>query len=146
MKWRHAQSRDSTDLPPSPGTMPRDTQSIMGTSGNVFQSLPAREGSSSALFENSRNLASASCGLGSGNTVNIMEHGRRVRREPQSWSIPTPRFNQCSNATSNPMYHTEGICFLEWCDGLPEISNLGNASSNIPRLYGISKLESQLQD
>ena len=65
----------------------------------------------SSLFENSRNLASASCGLGSGNTVNIMEHGRRVRREPQSSSIPTPRFNQCSNTTSNPLHHTEGICF-----------------------------------
>ena len=60
---------------PSPGgrlcsdsRLPLDTLNSMGTSGNVFESPPAR-GLSSALFENSRNLASSSCGLGSGNTV-----------------------------------------------------------------------------
>ena len=45
--------------------------------------------------------ASSSCGLGLGTTGNIMEHGRGVRREPQSSSIPTPRFNQ-GIATLNP--------------------------------------------
>ena len=43
-----------------------DTRNSIGTSGNVCESLPAREGPSSALFENSQNLASSSCGLGSG--------------------------------------------------------------------------------
>ena len=38
------------------------------------------------------NLESSSCGLTSGNT---MEHGRVVRRDPQSSTIPSPRFNQC---------------------------------------------------
>ena len=42
--------------------LPLDTRNSMGTSGNVFESLPAREGPSSALFENSKNLASYSCG------------------------------------------------------------------------------------
>ena len=36
-----------------------------------------------------------------------MEHGRGVRREPQSWSIPTPRSNQ-SIGTLNPMYRAGG--------------------------------------
>ena len=37
--------------------LPLDTRNIMGTSGNVFESLLAQEGLSSALFENPRNLA-----------------------------------------------------------------------------------------
>ena len=71
--------------------LPHDTRNSIGTSGNVFKCLPARDGPSSSIFENSRKLASSSCGLTSGN---IMEHGRGVRRDPQSSSIPTPRFNQ----------------------------------------------------
>ena len=74
----------------------------MGTSGTVFESLLAREGPFSAFFENLQNLASSSCGLGSGNTGNIIEPGRGVRRYPiselhlgkftdsvefQSWSV-----------------------------------------------------------
>ena len=43
-------SRDSGSL---------DTRDFTGTSGNVFES-PAREGPSSALFVNSKNLASSS--------------------------------------------------------------------------------------
>ena len=34
-----------------------DTRNVMGTSGNVFERLPAREGRTSTLFENSKNLA-----------------------------------------------------------------------------------------
>ena len=80
-----------------------DTLNSMGSSGNVLQSPLAREGPSSALFENSKNVASSSCGLGSGNT---MEHGRGVRREPQSSSIPTPRCDQ-GLQTLNPLYQLE---------------------------------------
>ena len=36
--------------------------------------------------------------------------------------------------------------FSQWYDGFTEISDLGNACWKIPRLLGISKLESQLQD
>ena len=71
--------------------LPLDTRNTTGTSGNVFESLPARESRSSALFENSKSMASSYRGLGPGNTGNIMEHGRSVRRGPQSSSIPTPR-------------------------------------------------------
>ena len=40
-------------------------------------------------------------------TGNFMEHGRGVRRDPQSSSIPTPRFNQ-GIETLNPLCHTGG--------------------------------------
>ena len=83
-----------------------DTRNSMGTSGNVLEHLPAQEGPSCALFEDSKNLASSSCGLGSSNTGNIMEHGRKVRRDPQSSSIQTPRFNQGIDPL-NPLYHTQ---------------------------------------
>ena len=56
---------------------------FVGISGNVIESLLAREGPSSALFNNSRNLASSSCGLGTGTTEHITAHGRGARREPQ---------------------------------------------------------------
>ena len=74
--------------------LPRDTRNTVGTSRNVVESLLAREGPSSSIFEkqilseNSRNLASSLCGLGSGNTGNAMEHGGGVRRDPQSSSMP----------------------------------------------------------
>ena len=51
-----------------------DTRNTVGVSGNVFESLPARAGRSSALLESSLNLASSSCVLGSSDTGNIMEH------------------------------------------------------------------------
>ena len=76
-------------VPSRDSALPLDTRNSMDTSGNVFESLLAREGPSSALFDNSKNLASSSCGVGSGNT---MEYDRGVRRDPQSSSIPTPTF------------------------------------------------------
>ena len=79
----------------------------MVTSGNVFESLAAGEGSSSALFENSPNLTSSSCGLGQVITGNIMKHERGERRESQSSTIVTPRFNQ-DVATLSPISHTRG--------------------------------------
>ena len=66
----------------------------MGIPGNVFESLPAREGPSSAFFENSRNLASSSCGLGPGNTGHIMEHWKRGETRSAEFLIPTPCFTQ----------------------------------------------------
>ena len=58
-------------MPSRDSGLPHDTQNIMGTSGNVFESLPAREGPSSALFENSRNLAPSSRGLRPGITATL---------------------------------------------------------------------------
>ena len=57
--------------------LPHDTRHSMGTSGKVFESLPARDGPSSAFFENPKTLASSSCGLRQGNTGNIFETLRR---------------------------------------------------------------------
>ena len=85
---------------------PLDAENSMGNSQNIFESLPAREGPSSALFENSKNLASFSCELGSGNAV---EHRKGVRPDPQSSSMPTPRCDQ-SLGTLNPLYHIGGTC------------------------------------
>ena len=61
---------------------------------NVFESLPARQGQPSNLFENSRNLASSSPGLRLNITGNTMVPEREVRREPQDSSIPVPRFQK----------------------------------------------------
>ena len=91
--------------------LPLDTRNTMGSLGNVFESLLAREGPSSALFENSQNLASSSCGLRYGTTGYIVKHERGVRQEPESSTIPTPRFNQ-GVATMNPMSHIGGTFSL----------------------------------
>ena len=61
--------------------LPLDTRNTMGTSGNFLESLLAREGPSSALFEKSWNLAPFSCQQGRATTGNIMEHVRGVRQE-----------------------------------------------------------------
>ena len=53
----------------------------MGIQGNVFESLSARHGHSSPLFDNSKNLASSSCG---------MEQSSGMRREGQSSTVPNP--------------------------------------------------------
>ena len=103
--------------------LPPDTQNPVGSWGNVFEGLPGREGQSSAFFENPKNLASSSCGLGSGNTV---EHWKVVRRDPRSSSIPNPRFDH-GIATLNPWRNF----FSKWCDGPSEMSDLGTASRKI---------------
>ena len=87
--------------------MPPDSRNSWSASGNVFESLPARGEPSSALFENSRGLASSCCGLRPGNTDNILEQGERVRPEPQSCTIRTPRFAQ----VPGPLYRTGGTYF-----------------------------------
>ena len=59
---------------------------------NVFESLPARDGLSSALFEKSKNLASSACGLRQSKTRKMIEQGEGMGRESQGSKIPTPRF------------------------------------------------------
>ena len=90
--------------------LPLGTRNSMVPQETFFESLPAREGPSLAVFEKSKNLASSSCGLASGNTA---EHWKVVRRDLQE---------------------------------LLEISDLGTASWNIPRLIAVSKLGSQHRD
>ena len=96
---RGMRSRDSC--------LPHDTRNSMGNSGNVCESLLARDGPSSAFFDNPKNLASSFCGLRPGNTGNIMKHEEVVRREPQSSTIPAPRFTR-NHSTWTPLYHTGG--------------------------------------
>ena len=79
----HAFCRDSG--------LPHDTRNTMGTSGNVFERLPVREGLPSALFENLKNLASSSRELRPDISGNTLVPERETRREPQNSSIPVPR-------------------------------------------------------
>ena len=69
-----------------------------------FESLPIRDGPSSALFENSRNLASSSRRYRPDIAGNTLEHERGVRWEPQSSSIPAPQFQTGSGILN----HTGG--------------------------------------
>ena len=53
-----------------------------------------------------------------------MEHGREVKRRPQSSSIPAPRFVK----GFKDFCITMEDLILAWCDRLSEISDLGNAT------------------
>ena len=79
-------SRDS-GLPPT-------TRDTLGTAGNVFESVPAREGSSSAVFESSRDLATSSCGPRPESTDKTLVQDREVMREPQNSSEAVPCFQR----------------------------------------------------
>ena len=110
-----------------------------------FESQPAREGPSSALFENSRNLASSSSGLGPGTTENIVEHEEMWDKSPR---VRQYQLHVLIRALQ-PWTHSvilEETCCHNGMKGLPEISDLGIASWKIPELIGISNLKSQLQD
>ena len=72
--------------------LPHDTRNIMGTSGNIFERLPAREGQSSTLLNNSKNLSSSSLKLGPNTEGSTKRPVKEMRREPQHSSIPVPRF------------------------------------------------------
>ena len=93
----HVSSRPSTvpsasEMRSRASGLPHDALSTMGTSGKTFsERLPAREKLPSALFGNSKNLASSYRGLRPEITENTMVPEREMRREPQNWSIPGPR-------------------------------------------------------
>ena len=69
--------------------LPLDTRNSMGTSGNVFVSLLARDGLSSAFFKKSKNIASSSCGLGSGNST---EHEKEGETRSSEFFNANPTF------------------------------------------------------
>ena len=120
-----ASSSGATHVPsqpsslPSPRTvpcrdsgLPHDTRNIMGTSENVFERLLAREGLPSALFENSRNLASSSHEMRPDISGNTLVPEREMNREPQNFSIPVPRFQSGSGiflASSGGTYFHGGM-------------------------------------
>ena len=87
--------------------LPHDTRNIMDTSGNVFERLPAREGPPSALFENSKNLASSSRRLRPEITGNTRIPEKEMRREPQNSSLPVPRFQ----SGGGMLHHTGGTYY-----------------------------------
>ena len=66
---------------------------------------------------------------------------REVKREPQNSPIPVPRFQRGARVLD----HTGGTYSHDGEIDYPRFL-LGNASGEIPRLFGISKLEGQLQD
>ena len=77
----------------------------MGTSGDVYESLPARDRPSSFIFfENPKMLASFSCGLRPGNTGNTGKHTGGLRRVPQVQQYLLAR----NHSTWTPLYHTGG--------------------------------------
>ena len=127
---------------PSPRTthcrdsgLPHDTRNIMGTSGNVFERLPARGGPPSALTEKSKNLASSSRGLRPEIAGHTMVPESESGREPQNSSILVPRFQRGSGI----LHHTGGT-FSH--GGMMDYTRFPISENSH---YGISKLESQLQ-
>ena len=84
-----------------------DTRNSLCTSGNVFESIPARCAPSSALSENPRNLASSSCGLRPIDTGKIAKHGEGATREPEDSTILTAWFSR-NHSTWILLYHTGG--------------------------------------
>ena len=67
-----------------------------------FHNLPAPGEPSAAIFGNSRNIASASCGPVSLNTRRLSERANDFERDPQNFAIPTPRFASKFSAWSPP--------------------------------------------
>ena len=99
----HVPSQPSTVPSPMPcrdSVLPHDTRIVLGTTGNVLERLPAREGLPSALFENSSNLASSAHELRPDISGNRMVPERENKREPQNSAIPVPRF-QSGGGTLN---------------------------------------------
>ena len=73
----------------------------MGTSGKVFESLPARDGPTAALFENSKNLASSSYGLRPDITgISSVPEKRSKTRAEEFVDTCTTLPKRCWNSTS----------------------------------------------
>ena len=96
---------------PSPGTMPcrdsglpHDTWNTMGTPENVFERLPAREGPPSALFENSKNLASSSRRLRPDISGNTTVPEREMRRDPQNGIYSQDGVMECTRYLFSEMH------------------------------------------
>ena len=116
---RGTTSRDSCLQP--------DTRNSLGASGHVFEGLLAPGEPSSALFGNSKNLASSSCRSKPTDTGKIAEHREVLRKKPQNCSIPTPQLAR-KFSTWNPLYHAGGTYFSKLDDGNSGESDLGTAS------------------
>ena len=120
-----------------------NTGNNMGTSGNVFEWLPAQEGQNSTLFNKSKNL-----------TFSFKKKtGTRYWRnygEVGEWNATrTATFVDSCTPLLKWRWTVESYwwnLFLQWCDWLSESPDFGIAPVKISWLYGISMLESQLQN
>ena len=112
--------------------LPLNTRNSTGTAGNVFEDLPAPEGSSPLFFKIPRNLTSSPFELRSGNTGSTMRHGEGLRREPQSSTRPTPRFTRNFKCLESNAPYWRNF-FSKLYDGSSEVCFLGVAFRNIPR-------------
>ena len=112
-----ASSSGATHVPSQPSTLPsprpmpcRDagsphvTRNITGTSGNVCERQPARQGRTSTFFNNCKNLASSSQELGPDTEGKTKRPKGKMRRESQNSSIPVPRFRSGGGL----LYHSSG--------------------------------------
>ena len=114
----------------------------MGTSGHVFERLPGRDGhpQHSSRIQRIWHHILADGGLTySGNTM-VAE--REMRREPQNSSIPVPRFQRGGGI----LHHVGGTYSHGGMIDYPGFPISELHLGKFPRLNGISKLESQLQD
>ena len=84
-----------------------------GTSGNIFENLPAQE-----------RVSPSSSGI-------AVRHGEGLRRDPQSSTTPTPRFSRNPD-TWNSTRRTGGSYFSKLYDGNSEVCFLGVAFRKFP--------------
>ena len=89
-------------MPCSDSGLPHDTWNIVGTSGTVFERLPAREGRTSSLISKSKNLASSSQELRPDTTTRRRES--EMKRESLNTSTPSSHFQ----SSSGMLNHTGG--------------------------------------
>ena len=140
--------RQTLAIPSPRGTPGRDSglpptaRNTMGTSGNVFWKLTCSRRTTLSSFRKFKEFCiifsrieswyyRKHYGTGERNETSAAQFVSTCTMHPKrSWNFGSYWWN----------------FFSQWHDGLPEISPLRNASWNIPRLFGISKLESQLQD
>ena len=101
-----------------------DSQNSLGTSGNVLEGLLARGEPSSALFQNSKNLASSSCGLNPIGIGKIAEQREGVRQELQD----STNSSLCQELDLEPLLSYWRNLFSKLHDGNSEKSDLGAAA------------------
>ena len=94
----------SRTLPRCDSGLPRNTQNCMGTTGNVFERLPAQEGLFSTILNNSKNLASSSQELRPDTTGTTRRRESEIKRESLNTSTPSTHFQ----SRSGMLHHTGG--------------------------------------
>ena len=128
--------------------VPRDTRDDMSIQGNVIEDLPARV-HPEEFFETFEKFGIIFENDKKGPDKKLYAERKRV--EPRADDDDT---NTLLSIGGNVHILVTGVqnharirdLFTKWYDELSEISNTRNASWQIPRPHGISKLESKLQN